>query len=126
MAICGVGVDVIEIERIRQAIERLGERFLRRIYTDVERTYCMGFRDPFPHLDARFAAKEAAMKALGVGLWSSIPWTDFEVRNRSTGEPELYLWRKASERARERGVRHYWVSLSHHRSVAVAVVVMES
>ncbi|MCS7312282.1 MAG: holo-ACP synthase [Acidobacteria bacterium] len=124
MTICGIGVDVIEIGRIRQAVERLGERFLRRIFTEAEQTYCAGFQDPYPHLAARFAAKEAAMKALGVGLWSGIPWTDFEVRNLPSGEPQLFLHSRAWTRANERGVTQVWVSLSHDRTAAVAVVVL--
>jgi len=124
MVVCGIGVDVIEVERIRQAVERLGERFLRRIFTEVERQYCAGFQDPYPHLAARFAAKEAAMKALGVGLWSGIPWTDFEVRNLPSGAPQLFLHGKARTRADERGVVQAWVSLSHDRTTAVAVVVL--
>ena len=124
MTICGVGVDIIEIDRIRQAVGRLGERFLRRIFTEVERRYCDGFQDPYPHLAARFAAKEAAMKALGVGLWSGIPWTDFEVRNQPSGEPQLFFYGKARARADERGVVQAWISLSHDRTSAVAFVVL--
>jgi len=126
MAVGGIGVDVIEIERIRQAVTKLGKRFLNRIYTSVEIDYCHRFKDPIPHLAARFAAKEAAMKALGVGIYSGIPWTDYEIRNEPSGEPRLYFHRKAAARARERGVEHCWVSLSHNRTQAVAVVVVES
>lgn len=125
MAIVGIGIDVIEIERIRQAVQRLGERFLKRIYTPIEIEYCEHFKDPIPHLAARFAAKEAAMKALGVGLYSGIPWTDYEIRNEPSGEPRLYLHRRALDRARDRGASRGWVSLSHNRTQAVAVVVME-
>ena len=126
MAVEGVGIDIIEIERIRRAVDKLGERFLKRIYTSVEIEYCHRFEDPVPHLAARFAAKEAAMKALGVGIYSGIPWTDYEIQNEPSGEPHLYFHRKAAARARERGVARCWVSLSHNRSQAVAVVVVES
>ena len=126
MAVEGVGIDIIEIERIRRAVDKLGERFLKRIYTSVEIEYCHQFKDPVPHLAARFAAKEAAMKALGVGIYSGIPWTDYEIQNEPSGEPRLYFHRKAAAHARDRGVARCWVSLSHNRSQAVAVVVVES
>ncbi len=125
MTVCGIGVDIVEIERIRRAIERFGERFLQRIYTAREIAYCTSFQDPYPHFAVRFAAKEAAMKALGVGLWSGIPWRDYEVINLDSGEPRMRLSGKAQERAQQRGVRRVWISLSHHRTSAVAVVVME-
>ena len=122
--VAGIGVDIIEIDRIRRAVDRLGERFIRRIYTKSEEAYCRAFRDPVPHLAARFAAKEAAMKALGVGIYSGIPWTHFEILNHPSGEPYLVLHDKARARADLRGVTEAYVSLSHNRTQALAMVVM--
>lgn len=125
MSIAGVGVDIIEIVRIGHALEKLQERFLKRIYTEREVKYCQQFSDPVPHLAARFAAKEATMKSLGVGIYSKIPWTDFEVANHDSGEPYIILHGKAEARAKELGIINLALSLSHNRSQAIAVVVAE-
>ena len=123
--VTGVGIDIIEIDRIGRALEQLGDRFRNRIFTPLEQQYCEEFRDPVPHYAARFAAKEAAMKALGIGIYSRVPWTDIEIRNLPSGEPTLVLHGRARERARARGSDTYRVSLSHNRTQAVAVVIME-
>ncbi len=114
-----LGTDIIEISRIAGACERLGERFLRRVYTAGEIAACGGRA---PSLAARFAAKEAAMKALGRGMYD-IPWTDIEVVTDDSGQPSLKLHGKAATRAEELGVAEYAVSLSHAREYAVAVVL---
>ncbi len=124
--IVGLGIDIIEIERIREGIERFQQRFLKRFFTEIERKYCEAFQDPYPHYAVRFAAKEAAMKALGVGIFSKIPWTDFEVRNEKSGKPYLVLHGKASQRARELGARSSALSLSHNRTQACAVVILST
>lgn len=116
------GVDLIEIERIQQAIERHGTRFLTRIYTPEELAYCNG---KLESLAGRFAAKEAAAKALGTGIWrEGIGWNDIEVRrNPATGEPNLHLANAAAERANALELREWSVSLTHDRSSAIAFVV---
>jgi holo-[acyl-carrier protein] synthase len=114
-----LGTDIIEISRIAGACERLGERFINRIYTAGEITACKGSA---PSLAARFAAKEAAMKALGRGFYD-IPWTDIEVVSDDSGQPRLKLHGKAAERAAELNVAEYAVSLSHAKEYATAVVL---
>ena len=113
------GVDIIEIERIQRALERWGDRFLRRIYTEDEAAYCRGRP---PNLAGRFAAKEAAMKALGTGL-RGVGWKDIEVVRASSGAPSVLLHGRAKARAEKLGVREMSLSLSHSRSYAVAFVV---
>ena len=116
------GVDIIEIERIRQAVARYGERFLGRVYTPDELICC---RNRFESLAARFAAKEAVTKALGTGLWrQGIGWVDVEVlRDAATGAPVLYLHGAAARLAQQLGLTEWSVSLSHDRTRAVAFVV---
>ena len=114
-----LGTDLIEISRIAGACERLGERFLKRVYTADEIAACDGRA---PSLAARFAAKEAAMKALGRGMYD-IPWTDIEIISDDSGQPRLKLHGKAAKRADELCVTEYAVSLSHAREYAVAVVL---
>ncbi len=114
-----VGVDIIEIDRIAATLERFGTRFLERVYTADEIAYCRGRA---PQLAARFAAKEAAMKALGTGT-RGIGWREVEVTRRRSGQPDIALHGRAIERARSIGIDHLAVSLSHSRSYAVASVV---
>lgn len=117
-----VGVDMVEIPRIARAIERWGERFLRRVYTVDEIAHCRG---RVPELAARFAAKEAVSKALGVGIWwrDGIGWTDAEVRPDRLGKPEVVLHGRARERAEVLELRHWAISLSHTEEHAIAMVV---
>ncbi len=113
------GVDIIEIERIQRALERWGDRFIRRIYTEDEAAYCRGRP---PNLAGRFAAKEAAMKALGTGL-RGVGWKDIEVIRNEAGAPSVLLHGRAKVRAETLGVREMSLSLSHSRNYAVAFVV---
>jgi len=116
------GVDLIEIERIRKAIGRRGSRFLDRIYTPGELLQSCGRLES---LAGKFAAKEAAAKALNTGLWrDGIGWLDFEVRkDAQSGAPELLLHNAAAERARDLGLSLWSLSISHDRSRAIAFVV---
>jgi len=116
------GVDLIEIERIKRAIDQHGVRFLVRVYTAAERQDC-GQR--VESLAARFAAKEAVAKALGTGIWrQGIEWTDIEiVRDPESGAPSLLLHRAAAGHARQLGLTEWSVSLSHDRTHAIAFVV---
>ena len=115
----GLGVDLIEIERIRRVRERHGSRFLEKVFTDEELDYCLAKADPAPSLAARWAAKEAAAKALGVGLGADLQFRDVAVLRDARGRPELRLSEKAQERF---GPARFLVSLSHHETTAVAVV----
>ena len=113
------GIDIIEIERIRTALERHGERFLHRIFTELELFECRGRAEA---LAVRFAAKEAASKALGTGI-GPISWKDVETLHKWSGEPYLVLHDRAERIAAQAGLSHWEVSLSHSRENAVAVVV---
>lgn len=126
MAIVGHGVDIVEIARIARMLDDHPERFLERCFTESEREYGVGTRRHHEHLAARFAAKEAAMKALGTGLDQGVSWTDIEVVRMSSGEPGLNVTGKAGELAGLKGVVRWWVSLSHTESHAIASVIAES
>ncbi len=114
-----IGVDLIEVERIQQAMERYGERFFARFFTATERAQC---GTNAARLAARLAAKEAAAKALGTGL-GLISWLDIEVDSDDSGRPRLYLHRAAATRAADLGLETWQVSLSHTREHAMAFVV---
>ncbi len=114
-----VGLDMIEIARIRGAMERWGERFLQRIYTQEELNIC---RNRPPALAVRFAAKEAVMKALGTGT-NGVGWREIEVLSNPDGKPLLYLHGRAQRKAQELGMGELGVSLSHSRDFAIASVV---
>ena len=114
-----VGVDVIEIERVAATLARFGDRFLERVFTEGETAYCRGRA---PQLAARFAAKEAVMKALGTGT-RGVGWREVEVTRKPTGEPGIALHGRAAERAARLGIDRIAVSLSHSRHYAVASVI---
>lgn len=115
------GVDLIEIPRVAGVLERYGSRFLRRVFTPGEIDYCRGRP---PNLAARFAAKEAAMKALSTGI-RGVGWKDIEVTRHESGAPSLQLHGRAQARARRLGIIQLSLSLSHSRDYAVAVVVAQ-
>ncbi|NMA51598.1 MAG: holo-ACP synthase [Peptococcaceae bacterium] len=121
-SIIGVGTDIIEIDRIRQAIERSGNRFLERVFTPAEIAYCEAGRDRFPGYAARFAAKEAVLKVMGSGL-QHCRWVDVEVRRGTDGPPEVMLHGNAAELARARGIREWYLSVSHSKKNAVAFAI---
>ena len=114
-----VGVDIIEISRVAETLKRFGERFLQRIYTPSEIAYCRGRA---PQLAARFAAKEAAMKALGTGT-RGVGWREVEVTRKGSGEPGITLHGRAAKRAGLLGIDRIALSISHSREYAVASVV---
>jgi holo-[acyl-carrier protein] synthase len=124
--ITGIGIDVIQNERIRESIERFGDRFLRRIYTEREAEYCGKCANPAIHYAARFAAKEAAFKALGTGWAAGVKWVDVEVERLPSGKPELHLHGEALVRATSMGATRFHVSLTHDQLVSCAVVVLET
>tara|TARA_B100000315_G_scaffold158985_1_gene147532 strand:- start:710 stop:1084 length:375 start_codon:yes stop_codon:yes gene_type:complete len=114
------GVDIIEIPRVGQVLERYGQRFLDRVFTPQEIAYCRGRP---PNLAARFAAKEATMKALGTGV-RGVGWKDIEVVRHESGAPAVKLHGRAERRAQRLGVQEIALSLSHSREYAVAFVVV--
>ncbi len=121
-----IGIDLVDVGRLRDSIERGGQAFLDKVYTADEQAYCAGRADPAPHYAARFAAKEAAMKALGYGFGQGgVGFRDFELLRDDAGRPRLQLAGAAAERARESGVRGLRVSITHTDHGAAAVVVAE-
>jgi holo-[acyl-carrier protein] synthase len=123
--VIGVGTDLIEIERIERSVERFGEAFLQRVFTPGEIAYCQRKKNSAESLAARFAAKEAGAKALGTGISRGVSWKELEVRRLPGGRPELHLSGRAKEIAAGLGIRRVSLSLSHSRTVSIAVVVAE-
>ena len=123
--IVGMGVDLAEVERVKTAIERHGEAFLKRVYTPAEREYCEGFRNKYERYAGRFAAKEAAMKALGTGWRRGVRWVDFEVVRELGGRPTVRLAGEAKKIAAELGVLRIALSITHTESQALAQVIFE-
>jgi holo-[acyl-carrier protein] synthase len=123
MDIVGIGIDAVDIPRVAQVLARFGERFLQRVFTSGEIAYCTCRRHPVPPLAARFAAKEAAMKALGTGNAAGVLWHDIEVL-RSDGPPRLVLHGGAAARAAEMGVTRALVTLTHSEALAFAEVML--
>ncbi|MGB9847227.1 MAG: holo-ACP synthase [Desulfotomaculales bacterium] len=124
--ILGIGVDVVEVERVEKAAGKFSGRFLRRVFTSGELTYCRRRADFGRCLAARFAAKEAVLKALGTGLAGGLRWVDIEVvAGSSPGAPEVLLRGKAAARAEEKGVARVHLSMAHGERVAIAFVILE-
>jgi holo-[acyl-carrier protein] synthase len=123
--IVGTGIDIAEVPRIGAAIERFGDRFLRRVFTENEIRYCDSKANRIERYAARFAAKEAALKAIGTGWKGGVAWTDIEVRREPGGRPTISFTGKAAEFAARLSVRHVSLSLSHTKDQAVASVILE-
>src|SRR5262252_3789488 len=124
--ITGIGIDVIQNERIRESVQRFGDRFLNRIYTEGEIGYCKKCAQPEIHYAARFAAKEAAFKALGTGWAAGVKWKDIEVERLHSGKPELHLYGEALAHATSAGATRFHVSLTHDQLISSAVVILEA
>jgi holo-[acyl-carrier protein] synthase len=123
--ILGTGVDLAEVARIRASIERYGDRFTRRVFTDLEIAYVERKANKYERYAARFAAKEAGMKAIGTGWSSGVKWKDLEVANLPSGRPTLALHDAAGEIAARLGVKAVHLSLTHTAEQALAYVVLE-
>jgi holo-[acyl-carrier protein] synthase len=124
--IVGTGIDIAEVPRIAESIARFGERFLRRIYTEGEIRYCESKANRVERYAARFAAKEAAMKALGTGWNHGVRWRDVEVTRQPGGRPTMTFHGKAAEFAARLGAVHVALSLSHTAEQAIAQVILEN
>jgi holo-[acyl-carrier protein] synthase len=124
--IVGTGIDIAEVPRIRHSIERFGDRFLRRVYTAGEIRYCDSKANRVERYAARFAAKEAAMKALGTGWSHGVRWRDCEVSRMPGGRPTIVFHGRAGEIASKLGVSNAALSISHTEEQAIAQVILES
>jgi holo-[acyl-carrier protein] synthase len=124
--IVGTGIDIAEVPRIRQSIERFGARFVERVFTEEEIRYCDSKANRFERYAARFAAKEAAMKALGTGWSHGVRWRDCEIVRQPSGRPTMVFHGKAGEFAAKLDVKNAALSLSHTGEQAIAQVILES
>jgi holo-[acyl-carrier protein] synthase len=124
--IVGIGVDIVEIEKIERAMIRRGDRLRARAFTPLEIEYCEARANKYQHYAARFAAKEAVFKAISTGWRQGVGWNDVEVANQLSGKPFLILRGKTLEFSSQLGARRYWLSLSHTDHYAVAQVILES
>jgi holo-[acyl-carrier protein] synthase len=123
--IVGSGVDLAEVPRIKASIERYGEKFIRRIYTPAEIAYVERKANKFERYAARFAAKEAGMKAIGTGWRRGVTWQDFEVANLPSGKPTLLLHGVAARFAEKLGVKNVALSITHTAELGMAHVILE-
>jgi holo-[acyl-carrier protein] synthase len=124
--ILGIGIDIIEVERIQASYAKFGDRFLNRILLPNEINYCLSHRVPGPFLAARFAAKEAISKAFGTGIGAQLGWQDVEVGRKESGEPFVIFHEKAKALLMARSARAVLISLSHTQVHATAVAILES
>jgi len=124
--IVGLGIDIAEVARVKAAIERHGETFLRRVYTAKEQEYCERFKNKYERYAGRFAAKEAAMKALGTGWSRGVRWVDVEVAREKGGRPTLKLAGEAAHIAGRLNVKNIVLSITHTADQAFAQVIFES
>ncbi len=124
--IVGTGIDLAEVDRIKAAIERHGRRFIERIYTEGEIAYVERKANRFERYAARFAAKEAGMKAIGTGWRRGVRWKDFEVSNLPSGRPVLSFHGVAAEFAKKLGVRNVALSITHTAQQGMAFVILEN
>ena len=123
--IIGSGIDLVEIGRIQQSMDRYGGRFLDRVFTSAEQAYCRRKRKAAESFAARFAAKEAGAKALGTGISYGVSWLEIEVVREPSGRPSLLFYGRAAEIAKRQGVVRSNLSLTHTADLAVASVVLE-
>ena len=123
--ILGLGIDLVELERIRSAFEKFGERFLKRILRPEEAAYCLSHKDPVPFIAGRFAAKEAISKAFGTGICSELGWLDMEVCHRASGAPYVVLHDDGLKLLEKRSAQTLYLSLSHTNQHATAVAILE-
>lgn len=124
MSVRGIGIDLVPISRMRQIIARWDERFLRRVFTDGEIAYCRARRDPAPHFAARFAAKEAGLKALGTGLSLGVNWRELEVRRERGQAPFIVLSGRSREIGLRRGGHRMLLALTHDGDYAMAQAML--
>jgi len=123
-SIRGIGTDIVKISRVEELISRYGDRFLKRLFLPAEISYCQSKKRPAIHFAARFAAKEAMLKALGTGLSQGISWKNIEVCRRPGAAPEFSFSGRVAELCRERDINGSMISLSHEQEFALAFVII--
>lgn len=123
MKVIALGLDLVEVTRIRELLDRHGQRFKARTFSQAEQTYCDSLAEPAVHYAARFAAKEAVAKALGTGFAEGVSWADIEVARAASGQPSVVLHHGAAERAKRLGIQEILLALTHTRDTAAASVV---
>jgi len=123
--ILGLGIDIIEVERIRTSLEKFGDRFCERILLPGEMAYCKSHKRPAPFVAARFAAKEAISKAFGTGIGAQLGWQDMEIQRKDSGEPCVVLHGKGEELFKSRGASRLHISISHTEQYAAVVAILE-
>ncbi|MBM2837889.1 MAG: holo-acyl-carrier-protein synthase [Deltaproteobacteria bacterium] len=123
--IIGIGTDIVSIQRIEKAVERFGERFINKVFTDEEANFCKSKKERAPYLAARFAAKEAVLKALGTGISNGIGFKDVEVARVQGKRPEIILHGIGKKVAESLGIKDIHISISHEADIALAFAVIE-
>ena len=123
--IYGIGVDIVKISRFERALERWGHRLRDRVFTPQELSICHNKAHPGRHLALRFAAKEAFLKALGIGMFQGVAWNEIEIINDPLGRPHMKVRGKAEKICREKGIQEIFVSISHEHEYGVAHVLVE-
>ena len=123
--ILGVGIDIIEVARVKASYDRFGERFLNRLLLADEIAYCRLHKNPAPFLAARFAAKEAISKAFGTGIGAQLGWQDMEIQRKNSGEPFVVLHGKGEKLFKARKAKRLLVSISHTENYAAVTAVLE-
>lgn len=121
--IYGIGIDLIKIERMKEVVDKWGEKFLRRVFTETEISYCYEKKDPWLSLAVRFAAKEAVIKAIGAKV--AVPLTDIEVINQDNGRPVINAKGSLKEFMSDNSIKHIHLSLSHEKDYGTACAVLE-
>ncbi len=121
----GIGIDIIKIDRFEKALERWGDRLCTRVFTPQEVAACLKKAHPGRHLALRFAAKEAFLKAIGIGMFQGVAWKEIEILNDSLGRPQISIMGKAEKICQEKGTKEIFVSISHEEEYGVAQVILE-
>ena len=124
--IYGIGVDLVDIKRMQKVLERWGDRFVARVFTEAEAALCRQRGNPSSSFATRFAAKEAFAKAIGLGMRQGVRWRDIEVFHHPGGKPDLRLHGKSSDLCREKAIQGFHLSLSDEGGFAIAMVVLET
>jgi len=123
--IFGTGIDIIEVDRIKNSIQKYSDRFKKKIFTQKEIDYCHSQADPAKHFAARFTVKEAVLKCFGTGMTGSILWKDIEVDKLNSGQPVLNLYGNGKELFNQLNLKHIHISITHDKTYAVAHAIAE-